>query len=190
MEVNQAIALRRSIRKFKSDPISEETLHKVLEAVRLAPSWANTQCWRLVVVNDPAIKEKLAGTTFGARGPVNRAADGLRGAPVAVAFCAAQDAAGFSLNESKKPVTDKGEFWYMFDTALAMENFCLAAAASGLGTVITGAFEAKTAAEILNVPAGYTVVALTPLGYPDETPEARPRKALSEIVFYNQFGAQ
>jgi nitroreductase len=190
MEVNQAIALRRSIRKYKPNPIPEETLHQVLEAVRLAPSWANTQCCRLVVITDPAIKEKLAGTTFGARTPVNRAGDGLRAAPAAVAFCAAQDASGFSFNEPQKPATDKGDFWYMFDTALAMENFCLSAAASGLGTVIIGAFDAKAAAEILRVPAGYTVVALTPLGYPDETPEARPRKALSEIVFYNQFGVQ
>jgi nitroreductase len=190
MEVNQAIAQRRSIRKFKPDAIPDETLQEVLEAVRLAPSWANTQCWRLVVIIDPVIKEKLAGTTFGARTPVNRAGDGLRAAPVAVAFCAAEGASGFSFNEPKKPATDKGDFWYMFDTALAMENFCLAAAASGLGTVIIGAFDAAAAAEILQVPAGYTVVALTPLGYPDEAPEARPRKAMSEIVFYNRFGAQ
>lgn len=78
----------------------------------------------------------------------------------------------------------------MFDTALAMENFVLSAYSFGLGTVIIGAFDAYAAAELLKVPEGFTVVALTPLGYPDEAPAARPRKEIPEIVFYNQFGNQ
>jgi nitroreductase len=75
----------------------------------------------------------------------------------------------------------------MFDTALAMQNVVLAAHSLGLGTVIVGAFDAKKAAEVLEAPPEYVVVALTPLGYPDENPGARPRKELSEIVFYDYF---
>jgi nitroreductase len=190
MEVNDAIARRRSIRKYKGDPIDEKVLKQVLEAARIAPSWANTQCWRLVVVKDKAIKEQLAGTMFAFRGGVNQTAEGMKTAPVAIAFCAEKGKSGYSYQEPKQAVTDKGEYWYMFDAALAMENFCLAAVAAGLGTVIIGAFDPKAAAKVMNVPEGYAVVALTPLGYPDEAPAARPRKEMSEIVFTNQFGTK
>jgi nitroreductase len=188
MENDVALAARRSIRRYKSDPVDEKTLNQVLEAVRIAPSWANTQCWKLVVVKDKAIKEKLAATMFAFRGGVNQTAEGMKAAPIAVAFCAEIGKSGFSYAEPKQPVTNKGEYWYMFDTALAMENFCLAAVSHGLGTVIIGAFDAKAAAEVLKVPAGYAVVALTPLGYPDETPSPRPRKDMAEMVCYDQFG--
>jgi nitroreductase len=86
-------------------------------------------------------------------------------------------------------VTDKGD-WYMYDVALAMQNLTLAAHALGLGTVHIGAFDAIKVAEILGVPQGFAVVAMTPLGYPDESPEARTRKELAEIVFYDKFGAE
>ncbi len=188
MEVNTAILARRSIRKYRPDPIDDKILAQVLEAARQAPSWANTQCWRLVVVIDPEIKSKLADTMFVMPGRPNQTAEAVRVAPVAVAFCAEIGKSGYTFKEPRGPATDKGEFWYMFDVALAMENFVLSAYSFGLGTVIIGAFDAFAAAELLKVPEGYAVVALTPLGYPDEAPAARPRKEIQEIVFYNQFG--
>jgi nitroreductase len=78
----------------------------------------------------------------------------------------------------------------MFDVALAMQNLVLTAHSLGLGTVFVGAFDAKKVANILGVPQGFAVVAMTPLGYPDEEPRVRPRKELSEIVFYDKFGLQ
>ena len=57
MDLMEAIKGRRSIRKYKPDPVSEETLQKIMEAVRWAPSWANTQCWEVIVVKDP--KDKI-----------------------------------------------------------------------------------------------------------------------------------
>ena len=190
MEVNAAIAARRSIRKYKPDPIDPQVLKQLLEAVRIAPSWANTQCWRLVVVTDKEIKNKLADTMFGFGGKPSQTAEGMKVAPVAIAFCAEVGKSGFSYAEPKEAATDKGEYWYMFDVALAMENFMLAAQTYHLGTVVVGAFNPKAAAEILKVPAGFVVVAMTPLGYPDESPAARPRKDISEIVFNNQFGTK
>jgi len=62
MEVLEAIKTRRSIRKYKSDPVDGETLEKVFEAARQAPSWANTQCWQFVVVRDAETKGKLSDT--------------------------------------------------------------------------------------------------------------------------------
>jgi nitroreductase len=190
MEVLEAIKNRRSIRKYKPTAVDDRTIETVLEAARWAPSWANSQCWRLVVVRDAEIKDKLAETLFGASADrPNRAAEAMRQAPMAIVVCAELGRSGYSTREPGKPLTDKGESWYMFDTALAMQNLTLAAHASGLGTVIIGSFDAKKVAAILGVPDGFCVVSLTPLGYPDEEPPTRPRKELSEIVFYDKFGS-
>jgi nitroreductase len=66
----------------------------------------------------------------------------------------------------------------------------LAAHSLGLATVYVGRFDAKRVAEILAVPQGYCAVAMTPLGYPDQVRDSRPRKELAEIVFYNRFGVK
>lgn len=188
MEVLEAIKTRRSIRKYKTTPVDERMIETILEAARWAPSWHNNQCWRFVVVRDTDIKNKLAETLFNVNDRPNRAAEAIRNAPVAIVACAEVGRSGYLAREPKKPATDKGEFWYMFDTALAMQNLMLAAHSLGLGMVPTGAFDAKRVASILGVPEGFCVVSMTPLGYPDEKPPLRPRKELSEIVFYDKFG--
>jgi nitroreductase len=188
MEVLEAIKSRRSIRKYKTTPVDDRTIETVLEAARWAPSWHNTQCRRFVVVRNPDIKNKLADTVTAVAPDIpNRAAEAIRNTPVAIVACAELGRSGFSAREPRKPVTDKGD-WYMFDTALAMQNLTLAAHSLGLGTVHTGAFDAKKVAQILGVPEGFYVVSMTPLGYPDEEPPVRPRKELAEIVFYDRFG--
>jgi nitroreductase len=78
----------------------------------------------------------------------------------------------------------------MFDVALAMENMVLEAQELGLGTLYIGAFDAKKAGSVLDVPEGYSCVVLLPLGYPDEQPEARTRKEISEIIFKDKFGVR
>lgn len=62
MKVLEAIKGRRSIRMYKPNPISDEMLGTVLEAVRWSPSWANTQCWEVIVIREPQIKAKVAET--------------------------------------------------------------------------------------------------------------------------------
>ena len=181
MEVLEAIRSRRSIRKYKTDPIDDKTLGEVLEAAHWAPSWANTQCWRFIVVRDNDVKSKLADTI----NVGNPATDAVRKAPVVIAACAELGRAGIY---DGVPATDKGD-WFMFDVALAMQNLVLAAHSLGLGTVYVGRADAKEAAKILEIPEGYCFVALTPLGYPDQVRDPRPRKELSEIVFYGKFGA-
>ena len=190
METLEAIKQRRSIRRFKTNPVGEEKIKMVMEAARQAPSWANTQCWRFVVVRDADTIHRLADTGFGAGGShPNVATEAMRVAPVTIVVCAELGKAGCSYKEPREPVTDKGD-WFMFDTALAMENMVLAAVALGLGTVYIGAFDSVEAEKILGVPEGYKVVSMTPLGYPDEDPKPRPRKALDEIVFQDRFGAR
>jgi len=187
VDIFEAINGRRSIRKYKPDPVDDKTIEGVLEAARQAPSWGNSQCWHFVVVRDKAVKEDLANTLFGVTDRPNGVTIGLRQAPVVIAVCAEVGKSGTFYRVPMQYATDKGEYWYMFDVALAMQNLCLAAHALGLGTVIAGAFDAKQAAAALKAPDGMVVVALTPLGYPDESPNARPRKAIAEIVHRNTF---
>jgi len=182
MEVLDAIKTRRSIRRYQSTPVDDKTLETVLEAARWAPSWANTQCTRFVIVKDNDTKAKLADSL----GKGNPATEAVKNAPLVVVACARLGRSGFYRGEA---TTDKGD-WFMFDVGLAMENLVLAAHALGLGTVHVGLFDAVKAGEILGVPEGYCVVELSPLGYPDGEAKTPPRKELSEIVFYDKFGAE
>ena len=180
MEVIEAIKTRRSIRKYKDTAVDDKTIELVLEAARWAPSWANTQCWRFIVVRDNKIKDELANiTTYN-----NPATNAIRNAPVVIVACAELGKSGYYDGEQ---ATDKGD-WYMFDVGIAMQNLVLTAHSLGLGTVCNGLFDAKKTASILGVPQGFCVVAITPLGYPDQEPRPRPRKELSEIVSYEKFG--
>jgi len=168
------------MRRYKTTPVDDKTVELVLEAARWAPSWGNSQCWRFVVVRDTAIKDELVTVVS----PRNAAYEGIRQAPVVIVACAELGKSGCYRGE---PVTDKGD-WYMFDVALAMQNLVLAAHSLGLGTVVVGAFDAKKAAAILGVPQGFCVVAITPLGYPDQEPRLVSRKELADIVFYDKYG--
>ncbi|MBA7476389.1 NADPH-flavin oxidoreductase [subsurface metagenome] len=189
MELIEAIKGRRSIRKYTSRAVDDKTLNTILEAARQAPSWANTQCWRFILVRDSKIKDRLADTLMRLPDRLNPSAEAVKKTSVTIVACAETKRSGYSFREPKEPVTDKGD-WYMYDVALAMQNLTLAAHALGLGTVHIGAFDAVKAAEVLGVPEGYAVVTMTPLGYPDESPKARPRKELNEIVFYDKFGGE
>jgi nitroreductase len=186
MDTIEAIKNRRSIRKFKADAVDDKTLEAVLDAARLAPSWSNTQCWKFIVVRDNGTKAKLAEVVL----PVpalgnNPATNSIKTAPVVIIAIAEKGISGYF---DGKLSTDKGESWYMFDVALAMENLALAATAFGLGTIHLGLFDCKKVSVILDIPANYEVVEMTPLGYPEFQPNQRPRKALNEIVFFEKFG--
>jgi len=188
LKVLEAIETRRSVRRYKTEPVDEKALETVLQAARWAPSWANTQCWRFVVVRDSDVKSKLADTMIAVSDRPNRGADAIRNAPVTIVACAEMGRSGYIYGgeNAGKPATDKGD-WCMFDVALAMQNLTLAAHSLGLGTVHLGAFDAGKVAEILGVPEGYCVVEVVPLGYPDGESRPVPRKELSEIVFYEKW---
>ena len=179
MDVQEAIRSRRAVRRYKSTPVDDKTLNLVLEAARLAPSWANTQCWRFIVVRNADTKAKLAATLS----ETNPARNAVKDAPVLIAACAKLGRAGYKRGEA---TTDKGD-WYMFDVAIAMQNLALCAHALGLGTVYIGLFDAKKAAGILEIPPGFCAVAMTPLGFPDEQPNPTSRRGLSEIASYERF---
>jgi len=167
MEFMSVISKRRSIRKYKSDPVSEEDVEYIVEAARLAPSWANSQCFNFVIVTDPVVKEELAkaGNSW------------IAHAPAIIAACA----------DPSKPGTKGDQEYYMLDVGIAMEHLILAAADKGLGTCWIGAFDEDVAKKVLEVPENIRVVALTPLGYPDESPAPRARRPLEAVMCSNKY---
>jgi nitroreductase len=180
MDSMEAIKGRRSVRSYRPDPIPEEKLRKVLEAVQWAPSWANTQCWEVVVIKDAAIKKQLVETLP----PGNPSREAIVQAPITLAVIGIKGRAGFYKGAA---ATDKGD-WYMFDCALATQNLCLAAHAQGLGTVIVGLFDAVRAAKVLQVPEDKAVVIITPLGIPEKVPAPPKRKEITEFVYHGEYG--
>lgn len=180
MELMEAIRGRRSVRRYRPDPVESGLLEQVLEAGRWAPSWANTQCWRFVVVRDPDRRARLAECLP----ERNRARAAMQEAPVTIAVCAQRGLAGWYRGEL---VTDKGD-WFMFDAALAAQNMMLAAHGLGLATVAVGYFDAGRAARVLELPAGVEAVLLLVLGWPAERPAAPPRRELAEIAFAERYG--
>lgn len=170
---------RRSIRKFTDQEIQEQDLQTILEAIQWAPSWANTQCWEIVIVKDQEIKTALQGTM----GKGNPATKAIVAAPVLLAICAKLKASGFYKGLAPTKFGD----WFMFDLGLATQNACLAAHDLGLGTVIVGLFGHDQAAKILKLQPDYEVVCLLPLGYPAQSPKPPKRKDLTEFVHYDHF---
>lgn len=180
METEEAIKNRRSIRRFRNKEVPEEELKKALEAVRWAPSWANTQVWEVIVIEDDQLKERLR-LTLSQSNPANK---GIKEAPLLIVFCGKKGRSGYY---KKEQATDKGD-WLMFDLGLAMENFMLEAHNRGLGTVCVGLFDHRKAKDILNIPQDHEVVTMTPLGYPLEQSNPPPRRSLDEFVFKNGWG--
>ena len=180
MDFYEVIKKRQSVRIYKSDPIPNNVLSRVLEAFRAAPSWANTQPWELVLVTEPEIKKQLQQTLS----TNNPAISAIANAPVLVCAVGIIGRSGYYKG---KPATHRGD-WVMFDMGIAAEHLALAAAAEGLGTVHVGLFDFKKAGEILGLPENRTVIELIPLGTSDYTPREIPRKPLQDFVFKNKYG--
>ena len=161
MSLLDVIFRRRSIRRYRSEPIPDEVLRNILEAGRLAPSADNAQPWHFVVVTESKIKEKLS------RGRWNYF---IKDSATTVVGC------GYTDNE-----------WSTIDVAIALENMVIAAEAQGVGSCWIGDFEEEEVKELLGIPDNLKVVALVSFGYPAEKPSPLNKKSLKEIVHYNKF---
>jgi nitroreductase len=171
MNVFEAIRTRRSIRAYQDRPVEEEKLLQVLEAARLAPSSANRQEWRFVVVRDAQARMRLMSAAK------NQPFVGQ--APVVIACCA----------ETDQHVMTCGQMCYSIDLAIAIDHMTLAAWELGLGTCWIGAFYADKVQEILGIPEEIPVVELLTLGYPDSIPQPTSRLSLDEIVKYERWSS-
>jgi nitroreductase len=185
MDFFEALSTRRSIRKYQERSVEEEKLRAVLDAVRASPSWANQQCWRIVVVNDATTKQGLSELSFlesffAPKGyKTNPAMKALAQAPVVIVLCADPTQSG----------TVRGQDYYLADCGIAAQSLMLAANAQGLGTVFVGIFQEEPLRDLLAIPENIRVVGLFPLGYPaEEKKEGPKRKPLAEFCFSEKWG--
>jgi nitroreductase len=173
LDLFEAIEKRRSIRKFKPNPIPDEHLKKILEAGRLAPSGGNRQPWYFIVATDSETKKALS-IAANNQGFISDAA---------VIITALGDP-----GVSSKTSTSSTRILHKQDPMIAIEHMVLAAAALGYGTCWIGAFNENEVKRILKIPENLVVVALLPVGVPDQDPVPKPRKAFKEIFFNGSYG--
>jgi len=175
MDILKAIKKRRSVRGYLDKIIPKQVLNRVLEAARLAPTAANKQPFKLVLVTDKLTKTKLV--------EASRKQTFIAEAPIVVVGCAFPE-------ESYQKIggTHTSE---EIDISIVFDHLMLQAAEEGLGTCWIGAFDEAKVKEILNIPSNVRVVGLTPLGYPSgkefKSGKHLERKPLSEIALHERY---
>lgn len=169
MQIHEAIKNRRSVRAYKPDPIPEQSLRKVLEAARLAPSAHNDQDWKFIIIKDIKKRKQLAQAA--------RSQSFIAEAPVVIAAVA--------LNPERVMSCEVPA--YAINLTIAVDHMTLQACEQGLGTCWIGAFSQEEVKKVLKIPDKYKVVALLPLGFPADSPRPKTRKSLEEIICYENF---
>lgn len=155
MDYKKLVKQRRSIRKYKDKDVSEEKVQKIINYALHAPSSCNTQSWRFVIVRDQSIKDKLS--------EVQPYCSFIKEAPVTI--IAGSDSSQCNYNPSG-----------LLSVAAAVENLLLGIENEGLGacwTYVKDHDEPKIeqdVKQILNIPEEIDLIAMIPLGYPDEKP--------------------
>jgi nitroreductase len=171
MDLMEAIKTRRSIRKFRETRVPENLLKEVLNAARLAPSADNAQPWKIIVVRDEQMKHKVTQACNGQKFLVQ--------APIVLVVCGIPEEAFQTVGGYMSS--------HVIDASIALDHVTLAAHSLGLGTCWVAWFKEEKVKDILGIPEDVRVVALTPLGYPDESPERPSRKNLEELIAYDKY---
>jgi nitroreductase len=199
LTTKQAIADRRSIRKFRPDPIPEELLNELLDAARLAPSGSNSQPWRFKIVKDAAAKAGLMAAAHQQKF--------IAAAPVVLVCCvdiqgymdgtlstiqelsASGDLSPGMAAELRRRTEDLRRSArediaarIAFNIGIAGEHIALRALDFGLGTCWVRALDEKKVRDLFNWSENIFVAALMPVGYPAESPPPRRRRPLPEII--------
>lgn len=175
------ITNRRSIRKYMPRPVEDEKIYEILESARIAPSGSNTQPWHFIIVKDDAKRQQLA--------EASHKQSWMNSAPVFI-VCVAdirvrnQEDSELSLDESYPDMALKQ---IIRDTTIATDHLVLSAQQQGLGTCWVAWFTQDEIRPLLGIPKDKFVLAIITVGYADETPKPRPRKALEEIVHYEMW---
>ena len=169
MDVFTAISQRSSVRAYQDTDVEEDKLRKILEAARLSPSASNRQEWKFVVVKNKETRKNLAQAAFGQ--------SFIGEAPVVIVACGTES----------KSVMGCGQPTHTVDVSIACTFMILQAYELGLGTCWIGAFKEDAVKNILKIPKQVRVVAMTPLGYPDEPASPKDRKRLDQIVCFEKY---
>ncbi|MBN1683715.1 nitroreductase family protein [Candidatus Bathyarchaeota archaeon] len=156
---------RKSIRKYKKEPIPETIRDKIIEAGRQAPSAANRQPWHFILVTDSAVKDELSKSRFSSF---------IKDASfIIVGVCL--------------PYDQVSKIWGVVDVTIALQNMVLAAEVQGVGSCWIGGFNENEVKALFNIPLEAKVVALISFGFPDEKPSIRQKKELQEILHKNKW---
>jgi nitroreductase len=169
MDVLEIVRARYSVRAYRPDPVEDEKLQLVLEAARLAPTAANRQPFRLIVLRT-AGREQEIGRIYGRRW--------FTQAPLVLGVIAVPGEAWRRMD---------GKPYDEVDATIAMDHVILAAASLGLGTCWVAAFDPAAAREVLGLPDEVEPIAFTPLGYPADEPRQKTRRPLEELVKYERW---
>jgi nitroreductase len=200
LDVFEAIGKRRSIRKFKDELVSERQIEQLVEAARLAPSGCNVQPWRFIIVKNKQLKKKLRQASFNQKF--------VEDAPVVIVCCgdllswkATRKRTQEALNKGDIDLSNECETALkdridravaaeihervpstLLNVAIAIEHIVLEAVELGLGSCWIRLFDENRIRQLLNLPDHICVVAILPVGVPDEEPAPRPRLPLSDLV--------
>jgi nitroreductase len=171
------VKTRRSIRKYKPDPVPREMIDACVEAARYAPSASNTQGWRFFIV-EGELREKLVEEALGGIVVPNRFA---ATAPVIVVLAMKLSMVTHRIGARVKDID-----YHLVDAGVAGEHFVLQAAELGLGTCWIGWFNKGAVRSLLGIPSGWDIPALITLGFPAEEPKPRERRPASEICTFRR----
>ena len=169
---------RFSCRKFSGKPVEKEKLDLCIEAARLAPSACNSQPWKFLIINDPALKEKVCNAAFSGQYSSNSFG---KNASVIILVISEK---GTFMSRVGSLVRDTR--YYLIDIGIAVEHFMLQAAELGLGTCWMGWFNETPLKKILGLPGSAKIDIIFPLGYPDQPCREKTRKTIKEISSFNK----
>lgn len=181
MTFKELIKRRQSVRRYKDKPVEREKLQQLIEAVQIAPSASNSQPWKLILVDEPELKDNVATATFSKLVSFNKFAPQ---APVMAVL----------VIEKPKVITQiggsvKNREFPLIDIGIAAEHFCLQATELGLGTCMMGWFNEKKIKRLLNIPKKKRIGLVISLGYPPKDYKLRKkiRKSVTDICGFNAY---
>jgi len=176
MDFYEAIATRRSVRRYRAEAVPEEVLRRVLEAGRRAPSGHNRQPWRFVVVREEGRRRALAEAAASHNAFIAEA-------PVVLAFLGRLAYENAPAPAARTRGSWTWDMYIRYNVSIAGAYVTLAAAAEGLGTCWINNYDEEQVRTLLKVPEEYALVCLMTLGYAAEEPKAKSRLPLAELRF-------
>jgi len=177
MSFKELVNKRQSTRKYKNSTIPPELITSCLEAARLAPSACNAQPWKFIIVDDAALKSQV-GQTAASMGMNKFCLDAPCIVVVVLEKPNVLSAVGSVLKDKE---------YALMDIGIAAEHFCLQAEDLGLGTCMIGWFDEKKVQKLLGIPKNKRVPLLITVGYADDPPRKKQRKAETEISSKNRY---
>jgi nitroreductase len=163
------VKTRRSVRNYESTAVEDKKLEYILEAVRLAPTAANRQPFKLIVVHTEG-KQALLSEIYERKWFVQ--------APIIICACGIPDD-GWVRGDGKNYTT--------VDVAIIVDHLTLAATELGLGTCWIANFNENAARNVLQIPEDVMPIVFITLGYPADQEKSKTRKPLSELICYEHW---